>query len=64
MSEGDPTKQPPECESVFTPSEDNPRLGTWSTCPNIVCTYEGMDGERYRCDVCGKSYFLDYEDMK
>lgn len=27
-------------------------------------TYEGMDGERYRCSKCGDSYFLDYEDMK
>lgn len=33
-------------------------------CENLKCTYEGMDGERYRCDVCGRSYFLDYEDMK
>lgn len=24
----------------------------------------GMDGERYRCAVCGKGYFLDYEEMK
>lgn len=23
-----------------------------------------MRGERYRCDVCGYSYYLDYEDMK
>lgn len=33
-------------------------------CPNMKCTYEGMDGERYRCAVCGESYYLDYEDMK
>lgn len=33
-------------------------------CDHLKCTYEGMDGERYRCDVCGRSYFLDYEDMK
>ena len=33
-------------------------------CANMVCTYEGIDGERYRCKVCGESYFLDYEDMK
>lgn len=33
-------------------------------CTNLKCTYEGMDGERYRCDVCGRSYFLDYEDMR
>ena len=33
-------------------------------CEHLKCTYEGMDGERYRCDVCGRSYFLDYEDMR
>ena len=48
---GDKAKQPPEC------NED-------TRCPNIKCTYEGMDGERYRCEVCGASFFLDYEEMK
>lgn len=33
-------------------------------CPHLKCTYDGMDGERYRCRNCGLSYFLDYEDMK
>ena len=33
-------------------------------CKNMKCTYDGMDGERYRCDVCGESYFLDYEEMR
>lgn len=33
-------------------------------CEHLKCTYEGMDGERYRCDVCGRSYFLDYEEMR
>jgi hypothetical protein len=33
-------------------------------CPNVRCTYEGMDGERYRCDLCGYSYFLDYDEMR
>ena len=33
-------------------------------CQNIKCVYEGWGGERYRCDVCGYSYYLDYEDMK
>jgi hypothetical protein len=33
-------------------------------CEYMKCTYEGMDGERYRCERCGQSYFLDYEDMK
>ena len=27
-------------------------------------TYDGWDGERYECELCGHSYFLDYEDMK
>ena len=48
---GDKTKQPPEC------NED-------TRCPNIKCTYEGMDGERYRCETCGASFYLDYEEMK
>jgi hypothetical protein len=49
---GDKSKQPAGCEE------------TEGTCPNMKCTYEGMDGERYRCAVCGASYFLDYEEMK
>lgn len=69
--EGDPSKQPPECKSVFIPfSDENPRKpgdfgqGRWTQCPNIESTYDGFDGERYGCKVCGKSYFLDYDDMK
>lgn len=69
--EGDPAKQPPECKSVFTPfSDDNPKPpggwggGTWSKCPNLYEDGGGMEGEQYRCDVCGEAYFLDYEDMK
>lgn len=30
----------------------------------MKCTYDGFDGERYRCEVCGESYFLDSEEMK
>ena len=33
-------------------------------CPNMREDGGGMEGERYRCAVCGDSYFLDYEDMK
>jgi len=33
-------------------------------CENMKEVGGGMDGERYRCDVCGKGYFLDYEEMK
>jgi hypothetical protein len=67
--EGDPTKQPPECKSIFTPHPD-PRPpgavgeGTWSKCPHIKETGGGMEGEQYSCDVCGKRYFLDYDDMR
>ena len=38
--------------------------GNLDRCKNMKCTYEGMDGERYRCDRCGESYFLDYEEMR
>ena len=66
---GDKSKQPPECEPRFTP-HPVPKppgavgQGTWSQCPNLRTSYEGFDGERWVCDVCGKSYFLDYEEMK
>ncbi len=50
---GDPKKQPPEC----TISVNN-------RCPHIKETYSGMDGERYRCALCGESYFLDYDEMR
>ena len=33
-------------------------------CENMKNTYNGFEGERYRCNVCGESYFLDYEEMK
>lgn len=35
-----------------------------TSCPNIKNTYEGYDGERWRCEVCGESFFLDYDDMQ
>ena len=37
---------------------------TTRDCDNMKEVGGGMDGERYRCDVCGKCYFLDYEEMK
>ncbi|WP_287249012.1 Lar family restriction alleviation protein [Mesorhizobium sp.] len=37
---------------------------SYHDCPNMKEIGGGMDGERYRCGVCGKWYFLDYEDMK
>lgn len=48
---GDPTKQPPGCKGD-------------SSCPNMKEAGGGFSGERYRCEVCGESYFLDYEEMK
>jgi len=48
---GDKTKQPPECK------ED-------TACPNMKEVGGGFEGERYRCEVCGASFFLDYEEMK
>ena len=51
-TKGDPDKQPPECKRRSL------------DCPNIRNTYEGYDGERWSCDHCGKSFYLDYEDMK
>lgn len=33
-------------------------------CPTMLSTYDGFDGERYRCERCGQSIWLDYEDMK
>lgn len=72
--EGDKSKQPPECEPRFIPfSADFPRdfrqdttnaKGRWTQCPNLKEVGGGFSGERYRCDVCGKSYFLDYDDMR
>lgn len=52
-SKGDKSKQPPEC----TVDKD-------SRCPFLKEVGGGMDGERYRCDRCGESYFLDYEEMR
>lgn len=37
---------------------------SYHDCPNMKEAGGGFEGERYRCDICGKSYFLDYEDMK
>jgi hypothetical protein len=45
-------RRPPECGGDKV-----------NVCPNLKCTHEGFDGERYRCEVCGESYFLSYDDM-
>ena len=49
---GDKTKQPEGCGE------------TEESCPNMKETGGGFEGERYRCQVCGASYFLDYDEMK
>lgn len=49
--DGDPEKKPPECTDVVR-------------CPNMKETGGGFDGERYRCAVCGGTYYLDYEEMR
>ena len=52
--EGDPSKRPTTCMTATMPT----------SCPHIKCTYEGFDGERWRCDLCGQSFYLDYDDMR
>jgi len=52
-AKGDPEKQTEECK----------RLG-YMRCPNMKETYGGFDGERYRCEQCGESYYLDYDEMR
>lgn len=37
---------------------------SYHDCSNMKEVGGGFEGERYRCAVCGKGYFLDYEDMK
>jgi transposase-like protein len=50
---GDKAKQPAEC----TVDQNN-------RCPNLKEVGGGMSGERYRCEVCGESYYLDYDEMR
>lgn len=49
--DGDQNKKPPECIDV-------------TRCQNMKEVGGGMDGERYRCEVCLAHYYLDYEEMK
>ena len=37
---------------------------SYHECSNMKEVGGGMEGERYRCAICSKGYFLDYEDMK
>ena len=49
---GDKSKQPPACNDGS------------ASCPNIKEVGSGFSGERYRCEVCGESFFLYYEEMR
>jgi hypothetical protein len=53
-TQGDAEKQPPECRALGKFKMD---------CPNLKEVYSGFDGERYRCDVCGESFFFSYDDV-
>ena len=54
-SYGEDSKKPDDCI----------KLGrAISRCSNMKETYSDMSGERYLCEVCGATYYLDYEDMK
>lgn len=67
MFNGDPAKQTAECKEkydTYKPNPNAPGFVIWWHCPNIKEVGGGMEGERYRCSLCGESYFLDYEDMK
>jgi hypothetical protein len=58
--------QPVACASVWVKVDGEKHGGHWTAeCPNLVETNPNdMAGERYRCSVCGYSFYLDYEDMK
>lgn len=49
--EGDKEKQPSDCTNTHN-------------CPHMVETGGGFEGEQYRCPVCGKSVYLDYDEMR
>jgi len=49
---GDKAKQPAGCKDGST------------DCPNLKNIYEGYDGERWQCEVCGESFYLDYDEMR
>lgn len=52
---GDRTKQPPGCE---------PDKYSRNPCPNMKEVGGGFEGERYRCEVCGETFFLYYDEMR
>lgn len=60
MTEGDPLKKPPECQY----RHDSGTGLLDARCPHLKEVGGGMNGERYRCDLCGESFFLDYDEMR
>ena len=40
------------------------RIVDWPEGTTADVHYKVCDAGRYRCDVCGKGYYLDYEEMK
>lgn len=54
---GDPLKKPPEC------GIRDGRGASWD-CPHLKEVGGGFEGERYKCEVCGEYFYLDYEEMK
>lgn len=65
---GDKSKQPDYCKDEWILSSDPVKAargeGYMKHCPNLKEDGGGFSGERYKCEVCGKSYFLDYDEMK
>lgn len=58
-------EQPEECKPKWMRESAHPKGGYWTPqCKNLKEDGGGMEGERYECEVCGYSYFLDYEEMR
>lgn len=53
-SKPDPNRQPEACK----------KLERILSCPNMIETGGGFEGEQYRCKVCGASVYLDYDEMR
>jgi transposase-like protein len=51
--DGDPDKKPQACKQSGI-----------VRCPNCIEVGGGFEGERYRCAVCGATYYLDYDEMR
>ncbi|MER9911651.1 hypothetical protein NKJ71_13560 [Mesorhizobium sp. M0050] len=60
----DPKYADPQAPTVTTDATATTHCNAYHVCPNMKEVGGGMDGERYSCAVCGKGYYLDYEEMK